>query len=78
MKRPKCPWGLKRLKLTQADSDADTNGFVQNLTNKLHRQVEKDSKTDAGTENGFHCGKWPKYPFVWFYAKDWDKMQEKL
>ena len=57
-------------KMTQTDSDADTNGFVQNLTNKLHRQVGKDSKTDAGTENRFHCGKWPKYPFVWFYAKD--------
>jgi len=44
--------------------------FKQNLTNKSHRQVEKNSKTDARTENGFHCGKWPKYPFVWFYAKD--------
>ena len=55
--KTKVPLGRKRLKLIQADSDADTSGFVQNLTNKLHRQVEKDSKTDAGTENGFHCGK---------------------
>ena len=48
------------------------------MTNNLHRQVEKDSKTDTGTENGFQCGKWPKYPFVWFYAKDWNKMRGNM
>ena len=43
-------------KMTQTDSDADTNGFVQNLTNKLHRQVEKDSKTDEGLKMGSIAG----------------------
>jgi len=29
----------------------------------------KDSGQIVGTENRFLCRKWPKYPFVWFYAK---------
>ena len=52
--------------------------FEQKWTNNLHRQVEKDSKTDAGTENGFHCGKWPKYPFVCFMQKSEIKMRENV
>jgi len=43
--------------------------FKQNLTNDSYRQIGKDSETNAGVQNGFHCGKWPKYPFVRLYAK---------
>jgi len=71
VKRLKCPWGKN-------DSDwlrckAKTI-FVQNLIKDLCRPIEKTQGRIVGTENGFLCRKWPKYPFVWFYAKnlkDW-------
>jgi len=34
-------------------------------------KFEKTQGPKAGTENGLLCRKWPKYPFVWFYAKIW-------
>jgi len=43
--------------------------FEQNLINGLCKPVEKTQGQIIGTENGFLCRKWPKYPFVWFYAK---------
>jgi len=43
--------------------------FVQNLINDLCEQIEKTQGQVVGTENGFPRRKWPKYPFVWFYAK---------
>ncbi len=39
------------------------------MIDDLCRQVKRTQRQIVGTENGFHCGKWPKYPFVWFYAK---------
>ena len=65
VKRLKCPWG----KTTQTDSDAKLDDFVQILINDSWKQIEKTQGQIVGTENGFLCGKWPKYPFVWFYAK---------
>ncbi len=52
-KRLKCPRGQKRLKLTQMQNQDD---FVQNLTNKLRRQVEKDSKQMQGLKMGSSVG----------------------
>jgi len=43
--------------------------FVQNLIKDLCKPVEKTQGQIVGTENRFLCRKWPKYPFVWFYAK---------
>jgi len=43
--------------------------FVQNLINDSCKQIEKTQGQIVGTENGFLCRKWPKYPFVWSYAK---------
>ena len=56
MKRLKCPWGLKRLKLTQADSDADTSGFVQNLINDSCRQIKKTQGQIVGTKRSSFVG----------------------
>ena len=54
----KMPLGTKTTQIDTMLTQMQTQVvFIQNLTNKLHRQVEKDSKTDAGTESGFHCGK---------------------
>jgi len=39
------------------------------LIKDLCKPVEKAQGQIVGTENGFLCRKWPKYPFVWFYAK---------
>jgi len=43
--------------------------FVQSLINDSCKQIEKTQGQIVGTENGFLRRKWPKYPFVWFYAK---------
>ena len=39
------------------------------MINDSCKQIEKTQGQIVGTENGFLCRKWPKYPFVWFYAK---------
>jgi len=65
------PLGQKRLRLTQTQIKMI---FVQSLIYDSCKQTEKTQGQIAGTENGFLCRKWPKYPFVWFYAKnskDW-------
>jgi len=65
------PLGQKRLRLTQMRLKID---FAQILINDLCKPVEKTQGQIAGTRNGFLRRKWPKYPFVWFYAKnlkDW-------
>jgi len=64
------PLGQKRLKLTQTDSDAKLRWFLYKIWSKIYaKQIEKTQGHIVGTENGFLCRKWPKYPFVWFYAK---------
>jgi len=64
--KTKMPLGAKT---TQTDSDAKLDDFVQILINDSWKQIEKTQGQIAGTGNGFLCRKWPKYPFVWFYAK---------
>jgi len=56
------PLGQKRLRLTQMRLKMD---FVQILINDSWKQIEKTQGQIVGTENGFLCRKWPKYPFVW-------------
>jgi len=48
------------------------------LINDSRRQVENTQRQIVGTKNGFLCKKWPKYPFVWFYAEFGTKMQENM
>jgi len=38
--------------------------FEQNLINDSCKQIEKTQGQIVGTENGFLCRKWPKYPLV--------------
>jgi len=76
-KIPLCPkfiWCEKtKTPLGQNDSDwlrcKTKMIFVQNLINDSCGQIEKTQDQIVGTENGFLCRKWPKYPFVWLYAK---------
>jgi len=44
--------------------------FKQNLTNNSHRQVEKDSKTDAGTEKWVPLREMTKIPFCMILCKN--------
>jgi len=49
--------------------------FVQILIKNLCRPIEKTQGQIAGTENGFLCRKWPKYPFCMILcknSKDWN------
>ena len=65
-KRLKCPWGKNDSDWLRCKAKMI---FVQNLINDLCKQIEKTQGQVVGPEDGFLCRKWPKYPFVWSYAK---------
>jgi len=50
----------------------------QNLIDDLCRQVEKTQRQIVGTKMGSSVGNDQNTLFIWFYAKNWNKMQENM